>query len=184
MRDASDLEAFLSGAWQHLTRGVADATSPARTPVLATVSPDGLPEARMVVLRAASRRAGTIEIHSDTQTAKVAALRGTPTAALHVWVPKARLQIRMTAQMEIRSGATVAPQWQKVPPGSRVSYGTQPAPGMAIAHAQAYDTPADPARFAVLHGTLRAIDLLHLGETHRRAVFLREDDWHGRWVAP
>ena len=55
MSDADDLGNFLGLAWRHLTRGVADARAPARTPVLATVSSEGLPEARMVVLRAASR---------------------------------------------------------------------------------------------------------------------------------
>jgi len=26
--------------------------------------------------------------------------------------------------------------------------------------------------------------LVHLGEHHRRAVFVAEDDWAGQWLAP
>ncbi len=181
MSDPGDL---LAQAWQHLARGVADRRAPARHPVLATVSPDGLPEARMVVLRAASESAGTLEIHSDSETPKVAALRARPVAALHVWVPKARLQIRMSAEVEILTGAQVMAQWEKVPCAARVSYGTEPAPGKPIAQAHDYAQPGDPARFAVLHCILSRMDLLQLDTPHRRAVYCRQDLWQGTWVAP
>ena len=175
---------LLAQAWQHLARGVADRRAPARHPVFATVSPDGLPEARMVVLRAASESAGTLEIHSDSETAKVAVLRAQPLAALHVWVPRAQLQIRMSAEVEILTGAQVMAQWEKVPCAARVSYGTEPPPGKPIPQAQAYEQPGDPARFAVLRCILSRMDLLQIGTPHRRAVYCRQDHWQGTWVAP
>jgi len=184
MSEPGDLGAFLAGAWQHLMRGVADRRAPARTPVLASVSPGGMPEARMVVLRAAAQGAGTLEVHSDTETGKVAALQARPHAALHVWVPKARLQIRMDAQVEIRTGPQVSRAWQQVPPAARVSYGAEPAPGTPIADVADYAQNPDPARFAVLHCVLTRMDLLHLDTAHRRAVYARADGWQGTWVAP
>lgn len=184
MSDPNDLDAFLAQAWQHLSRGVADRRAPARYPTFATVGPDGTPQARTVALRGASRAAGTLEVHTDIVTDKVAALRHTPVAALHVWVPRSDLQIRVTANVEILTGDAVAAQWEKIPAGSRVSYGTLPDPGAPIPHVYAYEKPADRARFAVLACTVISLDLVHLGEQHRRAGYSRADGFAGQWLAP
>jgi pyridoxamine 5'-phosphate oxidase len=184
MNERNDLAGFLDAAWGHLTRGVADRHAPARHPTLATVSPDGWPEARTVVLRAAHRAEATLELHTDTDTAKIRALRASPRAALHVWVPRARLQIRVSADVEILTGAPTVARWANVPVSARVSYGTEPAPGTAITHARDYATPGSQDRFAVLCCHVRAMDLLELGSPHRRAHFMRDDQWQGTWVAP
>lgn len=184
MSDPNDLQAFLDGAWQHLSRGVANSRAPARYPTFATVSPNGKPEARTVVLRGAIRSTAVVEVHTDRATAKIAALRQNPFAALHVWIPKADLQIRLTACVEILAGADVGNQWAKVPPASRISYGTLPEPGAPIESVFAYEKPADPDRFAVLRCHLKEIDLVHLGTRHRRALFVSQNAWVGQWLAP
>ena len=184
MSDPNDLQAFLDEAWQHLDQGVTDSRAPARYPTLATVSPDGRPEARTVALRAASRAAAVFEVHTDIATAKVTALQHNPKAAFHIWMPRAELQIRVTAVVEIVTGPNVAAQWDKVPSSSRVSYGTRPEPGTQIAHAFAYEKPADQDRFAILRCHLEELDLVDLGARHRRALFVAENDWAGLWLAP
>jgi hypothetical protein len=182
--DPGNLQAFLDEAWRHITRGVADSRSPARYPTFVTVSPAGVPEARTVALRGASRAQAVLEVHTDIETAKVAALRATPVAAFHVWLPRADLQIRLTADVEILTGDAVEAQWARVPAASRVSYGTIPVPGAPIPDVYAYDKPPERARFAVLRCALTQIDLVHLGERHRRAGFVRADGWAGSWLAP
>lgn len=184
MSDPNDLQAFLAEAWQHLTSGVADSRAPARYPTFATVSPDGKPQARTVVLRAASRSAAVLEVHTDIATAKVTALQHSPFAAFHVWLPRADLQIRLIASVEILTGTGVDPQWAKVSPASRISYGTVPKPGAPIADVYAYEKPADRDRFAVLRCHLIKMELVHLGARHRRASFVSENDWTGTWLAP
>lgn len=184
MSDPNDLEAFLAQAWQHLSRGVADRRAPARYPTFTTVAPDGTPQSRTVALRGASPSACTLEVHTDIATDKVTALRHNAVAALHVWVPRSDLQIRVTATVEILTGAEVEAQWTQIPAASRVSYGTQPAPGQPIDHVYAYEKPADRARFAVLACTVTALDLVHLGEQHRRAGYTRADGFAGQWLAP
>lgn len=184
MSDPNDLNAFLTEGWQHLGRGVADSKSPARYPTFATVSPEGMPQARTVALRGAVQSAGEVEVHTDIETDKIAALRQTPHVALHIWLPRADLQIRLTAQVEIQTGETVEPQWTKVPAASRVSYGTEPVPGTPIDHVYAFEKPPLRARFAVLRCVVDQIDLVHLGARHRRALFLRADGWKGTWLAP
>ncbi len=184
MSDPNDLTAFLNEAWQHLSRGVSDSRSPARYPTFATVSPDGVPEARTVALRAARQSTACVEVHTDIATPKVSALQNNPLAALHVWLPRADLQIRLTARVEILSGDAVEAQWAKVPVGSRISYGTEPLPGSPIDHVFDYEKPAERARFAVLRCWLTEIDLVHLGPQHRRAQYRDTDDWQGTWLAP
>ncbi len=184
MSDHNDLEAFLDEAWRHLNRGAADSSSPARYPTFATVSPEGKPQARTVALRGASRPNSILEVHTDIATDKVTALEHTPIAAFHIWLPRADLQIRLSTSVAILTGDRIDGQWAKVPPASRVSYGTLPTPGYPIVDVYAYQKPADRDRFAVLSCSLKEIDLVHLGERHRRAVFVAEDDWAGQWLAP
>jgi hypothetical protein len=39
-------------------------------------------------------------------------------------------------------------------------------------------------RFAVLAARVHRIDALHLGQTHRRALYLAADGFAGAWIAP
>jgi pyridoxamine 5'-phosphate oxidase len=155
-----------------------------RHPTLGTVSPDGWPEARTVVLRAADPVACTLDIHTDLRSAKVAALRHSPRAVLHIWDASAHMQSRIEVEVVILTGGQVAGIWARVPDLSRQSYGTTPAPGTPIADALAYEKIPDPASFAVLRCTVRAIDAVHLGSHHRRARFTLAEGWAGQWLAP
>lgn len=184
MSDPNDLRAFWDLAWQHLARGAADGRHPARYPTFATVSPEGWPEARTVALRAASASNARLEVHTDTETAKMRAIAASTRAALHVWVPKADMQIRVQARVKVITGPDAEAAWQRVPPASRVSYGTQPAPGTPIASVYAYDKPPERARFAVLACHAEAVDLIELGAQHRRAGYSRDDGFAGVWLAP
>jgi len=181
---ACDLAQLFAEVWQRLTRGVHDRHAPARHPTLATVTPDGRPQARTVVLRAADKQAGSLDIHTDLRSAKVQELRATPFAALHVWDAPAHLQMRIEARVTVLTGQDVVAIWAGVPAASRLSYGSSPAPGQPIAQALDYTKAADPAAFAVLRLSISTIDALHLGPNHRRARFDRMDGWAGAWLAP
>ena len=184
MSDPNNLKSLLDEVWRHLIRGVADSRSPARYPTFVTVSPDNKPEARTVALRGATRSSGELEVHTDIATSKVVALRHAPTAVFHVWLPRADLQIRLTASIQILTEIDVEPQWDRIPAGSRVSYGTLPESGTPIPDVYAYEKLGDRACFAVLKCSLLEMDLLHLGTRHRRAAFVCDDDWAGTWLAP
>ena len=181
---AADLSGLHAQVWARLMRGVRDRRAPTRYPTLATVTPDGKPQARTVVLRAADQSAGTLDIHTDLHSSKVAGLRQTPFAALHVWNAAARLQIRLEASVAILTGPDVAAIWAGLPDESRQSYGSLPPPGQPIAQALDYAKEPDPASFAVLRLTVQIIDALHLGAHHRRARFDRDAGWVGTWLAP
>lgn len=181
---AADLTTLYNQVWARLVRGVGDRHAPARHPTLVTVSPDGDPQVRTVVLRAADARGGCLDFHTDLRSAKVAALWANPRAAVHIWDATAHLQTRIEGLVQILAGDDVAAIWARVPGASQQSYGTEPAPGLPIADALAYQKQPDATNFAVLRLTVQAIDVLHLGPQHRRARFARADGWAGQWLAP
>lgn len=181
---AQDLALLQAECWGRLTRGVHDRHAAARHPTLATVSVTGRPQARTVVLRAADRAAGTLDIHTDIESAKVQDLRASPFAALHVWDAAAHLQIRLEAEVSLLTGPAVSAIWASVPDASRQSYGSTPAPGQPIPQALDYAKSPDPACFAVLRLRVLTLDALHLGPQHRRARFDRDTGWAGTWLAP
>lgn len=181
---ATDLGTLHAQVWTRLARGARDRHAPARHPTLATLGRDGIPQARTVVLRAADKTAATLDIHTDLHAAKVAELRDTPRAGLHVWDAGPHLQIRIEAEVAILSGRDVAEIWARVPAPSRIAYGSTPAPGQPIPEALGYDKTPDPAAFAVLRLSVTAIDALHLGPQHRRARYVPDDGWAGQWLAP
>lgn len=177
------LDGIDARVWQTLGRGVADRRSAARHPTFATVH-DGQPEARTVVLRAIDAAARRLDIHTDAFSAKIKSLLSNPKAEVHIWDQGQKLQLRLQVEVTILSGASVADLWAKVPDPSRQSYGTYPPPGTPIPDALAYTKPADPAAFAVLRCIVQAVDVVHLGDMHRRARFSRAREWRGEWLAP
>ncbi|MEZ0468660.1 pyridoxamine 5'-phosphate oxidase family protein [Phaeobacter sp. SYSU ZJ3003] len=181
---ACDLSQLHAEVWTRLMRGVHDRHAPARHPTLATVTPDGRPQARTVVLRAADKAAGSLDIHTDLRSAKVRDVRITPFAAVHVWDASAHLQLRLEAHVTLLTGPDVTAIWARLPAASRLSYGTTPAPGQRIAQALDYEKVADPKSFVVLRLAVANIEALHLGPNHRRALFDRGDNWAGTWLAP
>ena len=168
--------------WQRLARGVRDRRAASRHPVLATVGRAGGAEARVLVLRGASRANATLKLHTDSASGKVAELRAEPRACLLVWDAAARLQIRLRGRVEVRPGD--AAEWRRVPEGARAAYGGTP-PGAPLAAPEEVDATPDPARFTVLTARLEEIEALHLGQPHhRRARFRADEGWAGRWIAP
>ncbi|MEE4346333.1 MAG: pyridoxamine 5'-phosphate oxidase family protein, partial [Paracoccaceae bacterium] len=163
----------------------ADRRSPLRTPVLATVGADGVPDARIVVLRDVSPGAATLCVHTDLRTKKVKDLQTNPSATFCAWATKYDLQIRIKALATILSGPDVMSSWQSMSDPARRVYGGTPAPGVLLAHPSEVEGLPDPAAFAILRCDIREIETLHLGaDLHRRARFRREDAWQGAWLAP
>lgn len=177
-------EGTLRRVWETLDQGVADAKHPARRPTLATVSPDGWPEARTVVLRSTDRDAAEVNFHTDLYSDKIKSLRATPRVALHIWDAEQNLQIRLQAEVTIRSGHDTRALWDKIPDHAQQSYGVTPPPGAPIGTALDYLKQPDPATFAILHCRVMHIDAVHLGVDHRRACFSRASQWIGQWLSP
>ena len=177
-------EGILARVWKTLAAGVADAAHPARRPTFATVSRDGWPEARTVVLRTADKEGAEVSVHTDLYSDKVKSLQATPRAALHIWDAAQDLQIRLQAKVTIQSGPQVRDLWARIPDHAQQSYGVTPPPGVAINEALDYVKDPDPATFAILLCQVTDIDAVHLGIDHRRCSFSRVGHWQGQWLSP
>ena len=184
MKIFQKLDDFLDFGWAQISRGKGDKKSPARHTTFVTSSADGFPNARTLVMRRSNRKNNLIEFHTDTASSKMLALKESPHAGIHIWLPKVKLQIQMDVVVEIKVGDITIPNWTNVPTNSRVAYGIIPSPGTVIESPLAYDYAPSQKRFAVLICHLQSIQLLLLGEKHIRANYKRTTSWHGEWLSP
>jgi len=183
------LEQVLADAFGRLARAVADRRSAFHTPTLATVGPDGAPEARTLVLRGFDAEARAVRLHSDARSGKVAALAREPRAQLHLYDAGAKLQLRLSGRATVHLGDDVADAaWGGSRDFSRMCYAVEPAPGTPVEAPPAAPRDAEGGRanFAVILLRFDLLESLELAaEGHRRARF----DWcggapHATWLVP
>lgn len=108
--------------WKRLSRAADDASDAMRLVTLATVTPEGRPSARMMVLRGAERgstgTSGRVWFHTHANDGKVADLSLNPAATVVAWDAEAQVQLRVSgyavvhrldaiAQMHFDQGSTL-----------------------------------------------------------------------------
>ena len=168
--------------WQELQRAAVDRHHEWRTPVLATVGADGLPQARTVVLREVRRPQAQLLIYTDARSPKATELLAQPLATLLCWSTRLNWQLRLQLRFEVLQGdAEANAAWERVRQSTSANdYLAARAPGspMADAHEALLDTP----QIAVLRGEVMQMDWLELGRAgHRRA---RLDAQRVEWLVP
>jgi pyridoxamine 5'-phosphate oxidase len=181
---ASNLVTLHAFVWEELAKGLQDRHSVNRFPTLVTVSHDGRPQARTVVLRGANRDEWQLEIYTESDSAKAAELRASPRAAIHVWNTETRLQVRMEAYATLIQGDEARKVWDSLPLASQLTCGKTPPTGSAIKNSLAYEIQVDPDKFMVVRLAIDLMDVLHLGDMHRRAQFQRNTREFGQWCVP
>ncbi len=171
--------------WAALARACVARDSPWRTPVLATVSPDGAPEARLLVLRAADFAARRLELHSDSRSAKLESMATEPRVALCFWDSRAQLQLRASGVAAVSADfARRESAWARVPEESRRNYRSESAPGTVSAGTESEVATANRpdagfGHFAILDVELCRLEWLWLGRApHSRGCVTWTD---GRW---
>lgn len=186
MADQQELAAWRDAIWAKLARASADRRSDWRTPVLSTVSADGGPQARVVVLRRASGSEGVLEIHTDRRSAKWRDLQARGNAALTFWDAKAALQLRVLGRARLEEGAAAAAVYDALSAQSRRAYAVTPAPGAVIEGPSSYSLTAPEAdSFGLIRIAASQLEALSLDPAgHRRARWRLEADWRGDWLAP
>jgi pyridoxine/pyridoxamine 5'-phosphate oxidase len=184
--DTFETQTFLESTFANLESAARDGTPPLAWPALATVSPEGRPDARTVVLRSFDGQEA--RMFADARSSKIRDLHHTPFAALHFLDPQAMLQIRLYGSARIHQQDAVAEAyWSGFSERNRLEYQPVDAPGSTMTEAR---TPLDPrmgaAHFAVVTLTLTGIDLLQVGrKDHRRFRYERGDTgWTGSRVIP
>jgi general stress protein 26 len=160
--------------WAELQRAVNDRHHEWRTPVLATIGTDGLPEARTVVLRQADAKLASMAFYTDSRSPKVAELMATPHASMVFWSKRLSWQLRVRVNVRVRtSGPEVDEVWTRMCQSPAAGdYLSATAPGAALPDAS---TPPAPAglqhHLSIVNMQVLAMDWLELARTgHRRAA--------------
>ena len=171
--------------WVELQRATQDRHHEWRTPVLATISTDGLPEARTVVLRHADVKSACMAFYTDSRSPKVAELIATPRASFVFWSKRLSWQLRVRANMSVQTnGAQVNEVWERMRQSPAAGdYLAAAAPGAALHDASAPQAPAGlQHHLAIVTAQVLAVDWLELARTgHRRAVLT---DTSFEWRVP
>ncbi len=189
-----DLDACREALWRLLADGAERGRSGFHLPALATVDAEGRPRLRSVVLRAADAGSGTLRFHCDRRSDKAAELAARPACALQAYDADAKVQVRIEGTARLHTADAVAEAaWAEARAMSRVCYGTEPAPGTALAEGGAYTLPDAEAaltlgrpHFAAVTVRAERLDFLYLDRRgHRRAGWRRaEAGWTGTWLTP
>ena len=94
-------ERVAAEAWERLSRAADDPADALRVMTLCTVTPEGKPAGRLVLLRGVDRGSGRIWCHSRRESAKVAELRANPSFTAVGYDPTDAVQLRLTGAARI-----------------------------------------------------------------------------------
>lgn len=168
----SELESLRAQIWQQLRQAIGEREHEWRTPVLADVDAEGLPQARTVVLRQADPIAGTLQIYTDSRSPKVADLLGRPDAVLVFWSRSLSWQLRARVTVQVQTdGELVEAAWEQVSrTAAAADYLAPAAPGSVFSLPAQGDLSLH--HLAVLLARIQAFDWLELSrDGHRRVRF-------------
>ena len=191
-RHYNDLDAILPAAWDLLARGARDRKSEFHILHLSTITADGFPSSRSVVLRGFDEQARSIQFHTDSRSEKAAEIFERPHVAIHAYSQAEKVQLRMQCRASFHHcDALTGAAWRTMHDMSRQCYTQDVSPGSPI------ETPTSGAlnteegeskpyeNFAVVIAMIQRLEWLYLSAAgHRRALF----DWrHGElqktWLA-
>ncbi|MEO1235705.1 MAG: pyridoxamine 5'-phosphate oxidase family protein [Planctomycetota bacterium] len=180
----------LDHLWTHLEAATQSAKPPFHLPALCTVDGDGLPRARIVVLRQASRRERRLVCHTDARAEKIDHLRQRPNAAWLFYDGPAKVQLRATGRVTVHTDDALADErWKASSLSSRRCYLAPRTPGRQ-ADGPSPNLPPDVRgrvptepetqtgrrHFAVVSCVVERFDWLYLHHAgHRRAEFVWPD---------
>lgn len=184
------LAAIATEVWLRLARGAADRRAAFSRMQVATLTAQGWPDIRTVILRGADEAGRRLSFHTDRRSAKASEIAADGRVALHLWDPQAEVQLRLWGQAAVESEGTEAEAaWSRLAPRQRQVYHAPLAPGSTLRAPAEADPPHPPAdgrgAFARVDVTVARFEWLELRLTgHRRARFDWQKGWQGRWLAP
>jgi hypothetical protein len=185
------LNDVLAAAFGALAEGAASPGSSWRHVSLGTVTAEGQPRIRTLVLRAFDAGARTLDLHTDRRSDKFTELQASPLACVHAWNAATGEQLRLEGRICMHVGDAVAKAgWELLRPASRHTYRAMPGPGRVIGDPgeakQTLDDPSALAVFVVLRFSIKQLEYLLIRESvYRRARFTWEaGGCTPIWLAP
>jgi hypothetical protein len=174
----SDAHAFIDDALSRLAAGLDERGSDWRNVQLATVSPEGRPGVRTLILRGFDQKEGTAELHSDSRAGKVRDIKFSRHVSILAWSPDDQLQIRMSGKAELHNQDGLArTRWEALSDKARATYGLAAEPGSSVDGPEQSNLTPDRQfeMFTVIVVSLSRADVLRLesggGQTRAVATF-------------
>ncbi|MDX2015598.1 MAG: pyridoxamine 5'-phosphate oxidase family protein [Myxococcaceae bacterium] len=145
---------------------------------VATVSPDGLPTLRTVVLRGLLGD-GTPWFHTDARSRKVDHLDSErPHLAMLAWFEATQQQFRLTGRGVVHGEGATEPwaavrrsAWSRLTPENRLPFFGPPPGRRYVEPVEPSSLEAPPQPFVVVALEVDEVDWLRLGPPHQRASF-------------
>ena len=159
---------------------------------VATVSAEGLPEVRTVVLRGLAEETGLPYFFSDTRSAKYRALSAGSQMSLHTWWKPTSEQFRLRGEVESVQredhpwGQRRQELWWSQGEENRRLFLRQP-PGTPVdkTPTDVEDQTKPPEHFALMILNPLHVDYLKLGDPQERFIWgLEGGEWQGGQVVP
>ena len=186
-----DPHAFIDHAISTLKQALSDRESDFRNVQLATLTPEGRPGLRTLVLRNIERSPARAEIHSDARAAKIRDITYAGHVKLLAWSAPDQLQLCFEGFAHLHRANDIArARWDELSENGRATYGLAAQPGHPV------DSPGDRThlppdqqfeQFTVITVDLATVDVLRLeekgGQTRAFARFV-ENDFEATWVGP
>lgn len=189
-----DLKEPLKTAWTLIEERVGDRRSTFHLPTVASISVDGSPTIRTVVLRGVNVSERSLRFHTDRRSAKFLELTRNPRIALHFYDASIKTQIRLEAVGELHvEGSLASAAWKASQPSSRLCYAAKFGPGEEVTMPPAAPTPKDAetddglGNFCLVIALVHRLEWLNLEASgHQRAAFAwtKGGTLSARWLAP
>jgi hypothetical protein len=188
-----DLDLTVAEAWSLLTAGAASRNEAFHTPAVGTISLDGTPSVRTVVLRGADADGWRVRFHTDARAAKVPEIEANPAVEIHAYDAGRKIQVRLACRASVHKSDGVAEDaWRASPLGCREIYRIQPTSGRPLASphevSEEREGGEDAGRdnFCVVDCEVEALEFLYLAaKGHRRARFAWADgELTKTWLVP
>lgn len=184
---AGNLDQTLRTAFDLLCEGAADRRSALHTLSLATLGQDGAPRLRVLVLRGFDADGRSLRLHTDSRADKAAELRADPRAAVLLYDPARRVQLRIEGLVSMHTDdATADAGWAASRAMSRMTYaGAAPGEAVPAPPPAPQDATSGRPHFAVLQLRFDRLEWLWLAAAgHQRARFTWAPAPHAEWLAP
>ncbi len=182
-----ELERILDRVWSNFSDAISSADSCWRLMCLATQGDDGMPHARMVVLRGFDFTSQTLTCYTDPRTPKWSQLEENPRAEACFWDSTTKVQLRAQCDALLSSGDDFSNDCQaQVPTHLAGDYRALTIPGDILPEPEQGHPLGNEWHFGVIRLKIEMMDWLALSqEGHQRARFQREGDhWKSHWVQP
>ncbi|MEM1136159.1 MAG: pyridoxamine 5'-phosphate oxidase family protein [Bacteroidota bacterium] len=183
-----NLQELSDNLWTELVKGKVDKKHDFRYPVLGSMSQNGYPEIRTVILRDVLISERKLIFFTDYRSPKVMQLKAQPKASLLFYHYKKKLQLRISGIVTLYNKDSLAKKYlSKLPEIALKDYLSITAPGKKVnnslnellTYKKAFEN------FTVVQIETTKIDYLQLKlEGHERMILTWNNGWDGEKVTP